>query len=267
MPSISNINKKITSKGNALETSLTKKLRAFYNKNIAPFAGIFPSEVLRQKYDETVRNIIRKAVQDSYLFGTSIVGEQMTAQDPDFELFISGQDINNIQGLTDRLNEDFWQISSRLMNRESEFVQLGDVVKKKPELDVNAAITGITASIIYASMNMAVKSKMPIVTAARVRATASPVSPFIPPPLPPNVSLAPSGEPTFDITLDIPFEISRLGDEGTENKIMFLTKEDAKVDPEICAPLNRNVYAVDDPEIPELPMHPHCRCRLVPVVV
>lgn len=262
MPSISNFNKKITSKGNTLEASLTKKLRVFFNKNIKPFAGIYPPEVLRHAHEEAVRNIIRKAVQDSYLFGTSIVGEQMTAQDPDFELFISGQDINNIQGLTDRLNEDFWQTSNRLMGRESEFVQLPEgKVKKKPELDVNAAITGITTSIIYASMNLAVKSKMPIVTAAR----ASILSP--PPSLPPNVSLSPSGEPTFDIKLDIPFEISRLGEEGFENKIMFLTKEDAKVDPEICAPLNRNVYAVDDPFIPELPMHPHCRCRLVPVVV
>lgn len=199
--------------------------------------------------------MIRKAVQDAYLFGTEIVGEHIAVQDPDFELFISGTDINNIQGLTDRLNEDFWQTSSRLLNRESEFVQVQGVVKKKPELDVNAAITGITASIIFTSMNLAVRSKL----------TALP-PPSPPPSLPPNVSLAPSGEPTFDIDINVPFEIRRLGEEGTKNRIMFLTKEDSKVDPEICAPLNRNVYDVDDPFTPEPPLHRYCRCRMVPVI-
>jgi len=52
-----------------------------------------------------------------------------------------------------------------------------------------------------------------------------------------------------------------------QGKIMFLTQEDAAVDPEICEPLNRTVYEVGvDFDIPEPPLHNHCRCRMVPII-
>jgi len=49
-------------------------------------------------------------------------------------------------------------------------------------------------------------------------------------------------------------------------RFIFLTQEDAKVDPEICEPLNRTVYDSDDPDIPSPPLHRHCRCRLIPLM-
>ena len=53
-----------------------------------------------------------------------------------------------------------------------------------------------------------------------------------------------------------------------EGQVMFLTREDALVDPEICEPLNRTIYGANDPDIP-IPIqdtHLHCRCRLVPLI-
>ena len=54
--------------------------------------------------------------------------------------------------------------------------------------------------------------------------------------------------------------------EVIQGKFMFLTQEDDRVDPEICAPLNRTEYDMSDPDIPTPPLHRHCRCILVPIV-
>ena len=64
------------------------------------------------------------------------------------------------------------------------------------------------------------------------------------------------------------FEQARLLESTTiiSVRFLFLTKEDADVDPIICAPLNRTVYDMNDPDIPELPLHRHCRCKLIPLV-
>jgi len=49
-------------------------------------------------------------------------------------------------------------------------------------------------------------------------------------------------------------------------RFMFLTQEDAQVDPEICEPLNRTIYDMNDLDIPTPPLHRHCRCRLIPLL-
>jgi len=64
------------------------------------------------------------------------------------------------------------------------------------------------------------------------------------------------------------FEAARLLESTTiiTGRFMFLTQEDAIVDPEICAPLNRTVYDMNDLDIPTPPLHRHCRCRLIPLL-
>lgn len=43
---------------------------------------------------------------------------------------------------------------------------------------------------------------------------------------------------------------------------VFKTKNDLDVDPIICRPLEGLEFELDDPAIPELPLHIHCRCSL-----
>jgi len=64
------------------------------------------------------------------------------------------------------------------------------------------------------------------------------------------------------------FEAARLLESTTviTGRFMFLTQEDALVDPNICDPLNRTVYDMNDPDIPTPPLHRHCRCRLIPLL-
>ena len=64
------------------------------------------------------------------------------------------------------------------------------------------------------------------------------------------------------------FEAARLLESTTviTVRFLFLTREDADVDPIMCAPLNRTAYDMNDPDIPELPLHRHCRCRLIPLL-
>ena len=64
------------------------------------------------------------------------------------------------------------------------------------------------------------------------------------------------------------FEAARIRESTTiiSAKFLFLTREDADVDPIICAPLNRTVYDMWDPDIPQLPLYRHCRCKLIPLI-
>ena len=60
--------------------------------------------------------------------------------------------------------------------------------------------------------------------------------------------------------------------ETITGQVRFTTGGDSLVCPNICLPLDGNVYDVDDPDIPN-PQDPssdnfthfHCRCKLVPI--
>ena len=229
-------NRVITNKLDRLERSLKKKLVTFYNSKIR--GSVIPVELLKQKYNQQVRDIIRKTTEESYLIGTDTVGNQVLNQDKEFQLFISATDLNNIQGLTERLSNDFWNTAQRLQDREFTVTPEGE--KKKP-FDATAALTGIAAAVAFSSFNNAVKSKSTQITA-------------IPPPTIPATDES--------LNLDIGFEIRRIG------RVRFTTKHDAKVDPDICAPLDGTEWFVDDPSIitPPDQTHPYCRCTLEPVI-
>ena len=184
--------------------------------------------------------MIRSSVQQAYLFGTGIVTDEFTKINDNFETFISVTDIQNIQQLTDKLNEQFWKTAGRLHRRETEFVVVPDSKQQvvslaagiipRPLYDIAAAIIGFAAYVAYSAFNQAVVSKI-------------------------------------NVTEDqILLGNEQIGiDFGVDTRVMFLTQEDSAVDPEICEPLNRTVYEGDDPTIPEPPLHNHCRCRLIPI--
>ena len=66
------------------------------------------------------------------------------------------QHLNNIQGLTDRLSNDFWNSARRLQDREATVTNEG--VKKVP-FDAVATLTGIAAGLVFSAFNNAILSK------------------------------------------------------------------------------------------------------------
>lgn len=232
-------NRVITNKLDRLERSLKKKLLTFYNSKVK--GSVIPIDILKQKYSQQVRDIIRKTAEESYLIGTDTVGNQVLNTDKEFQLFISATDLNNIQGLTERLSNDFWNTAQRLQDREAAVTPEG---KSKPPYDRIAAMTAIAAGLVFSAFNNAIKSKSTQIT------TTVPVKGIF--------------DPTLDqsISLDIGFEVRPVG------KVRFVTKQDSKVDPDICAPLHGTIWFVDDPSIVTPPddTHPYCRCTLEPVI-
>jgi hypothetical protein len=238
MANLRTTSKAISNKLNELEKRVTSKLNAFYKQKIRPNATLFPIQTLRNKYDAEVKVIIRKAVQDSYLEGTGLVAQQINEKAPDFELFTSVTDINNIQAITNDMADQFWQTTGKLVQRENEFLlQQGELVPK-PSFDAKAALIGIAALVTFGAFNQAVKSKTAVAVAA-----------------------APPQQPFESLEIGIDFEIKEL-----KGRVRFTTQHDAKVDQEICAPLDGREWDANDPDIEVPPLHRFCRCELIPLV-
>lgn len=228
-------NRVITNKLDRLERSLKRKLLAFYNSVVA--GSVIPVDILKQKYNQRVKDIIRKTAQESYFIGTDTVGTQVLRTNEDFQLFISATDLTNISQLTDRLSNDFWNTAQRLQDREAAVTPEG---KPKPALDHIAALTAVAAGLVFSAFNNAIKSK------------ATQISTPTLPDIPTEQSL----------NLDIGFEIRPVG------KVQFVTKRDGKVDKDICLPLDGTIWFVDDPSLitPPEDTHPNCRCILEPIL-
>ena len=162
MTSIRNTNKNITRLLTKIENAVASKLDTFYRKKIKPQARLFPVEAFREKYEQQVKTIIRKAIQESYLTGTNIVTDKISEKNKDFVPFISVTDITNIQSLTEKMNNQFWTTTEKLVRREQEFI-LDNATKelqKKNSFDDKAAMIGLGALFAYSGFNAAILSKM-----------------------------------------------------------------------------------------------------------
>ena len=250
MTSIRNTNKNITKRLSRIENALKSKLNSFYKQKIKPLSDL-PIESIKQRYETHVKNLIRKTIQDAYLTGTDIVSEKITDKNKDFTLFISVTDIQNIQSLTEKMSNQFWTTTGKLVQREQTFeknLATQEFIKKQ-SFDDEAAMIGLSALFAYSGFNAAVLSKM------QNTINLLPVQPIA------------QTIPT-SLDLEIGFELEQLDPFNLplEGQVIYLTQEDALVDQEICEPLNRTVYDVTDPDIPMPPLHRHCRCRLIPLV-
>jgi len=227
-----------------LERKYAIILNQFVNQNITPKMELIPADSLRRQYEAQIKSKIRAMVEEAYLEGNQQVGREIQRVMPMFDLFTSRTDSANIQQKTDELNNEFWATITWITGRRNEFVVKQATktkeaeLEKKPEFDQKAAMIGLATGIAFGSFNKAIKSKTQIVKTLAPQFTQG---------------ITPSAVITF----------RRL-----DAKVMFLTREDPDVDPQICAPLNRTVYDVGDPSIPEpiKDTHKHCRCQLVPLV-
>jgi len=250
--SISKINKDISKRLDRLEKRLSKQFVKFYNEYIS--YSPLGLETIKQQQGQTIANLIRKAIQDAYLEGNDIVGDAMTSQDPNFQLFISKTDINDITQLSNKLTSQFWDAAFRLKNRESTVDP--ETGESKKNFSKQAALTAIASMTVYNAFNTSAISKTNQVTKVS-----------IPPSQPPTTTVSDNRQ--FNIEFEIPYQVVQLkGGVPVKGRVRFTTRHDADVDPKICDPLDGMEWEVDDPDIviPIEDTHPHCRCRLIPII-
>ena len=58
---------------------------------------------------------------------------------------------------------------------------------------------------------------------------------------------------------------SKAAEVGTQLKLKFITREDC-IDSKICLPLNNRIFDIGTVPF-EIPLHKHCHCKLIPVLV
>jgi len=224
-----------------------------------------PAEIFQNndKLKFTIYGIHRKKVNDAYMVGLAAVEEIIRKKIPNFELFPSVTDIETIADLTSILIPKFWITVTDLLSRENQIRQQNITNEDKKQKDSKAALTRFSAFLIYTAYNKAVNSKLNNILPGRTLSSVTS-----------NATRAGSSFTDFDPfapdqSIDDAFgSLSVLDDLQTmldNMQEMFLTKEDQDVDPAICEPLNRAVFGIDDGDKPDPPLHPNCRCILVPV--
>ena len=161
-------NKEITVKLTRQEVTLKKKLHSFYLRSIKNEGA--PTESLRKLYENQIKAVIRKAVEDSYFTGSDLIEKEVKAIDPRKIFFVSGEDIQNIQDITEQMNEVFWTTTNKLHMRESEFIlTLDKELLKKRQFDTEAAYIAIAALMVFKGFNTSVISKTRQVVNQNVR--------------------------------------------------------------------------------------------------
>ena len=210
------------------------------------------------KLQYSIYGLIRKKVQQGYEIGLEAVESNIKKRIPTFELFMSGNDITQIQDLTTPMINSFWLSVTKILQRESRIRQQKITLEDKKSLNSDAAILKFSSFVVYSGYNTAIDRKpnnilpLPLHTGQGERA-ASTFTDFNP--------LTDTVDEAFG-ELSILDNLQTVLDNMQE---MFLTKEDQDVDPAMCEPLNRAVFGIDDADKPEPPLHPNCRCILVPV--
>ena len=160
---------------------------------------------------------------------------QINTKDTLSEISILVKDFDNINAICNEQQEQFWKSIGRIKWREVEI--------QKPELALEASLIGYSAWVTYHSFNKAVMSKMQDVM------TLNQDNPN------PNKIAARTNK-------------SIIAEEfrNFAGRVVFTTMHDAKVDPEICAPLDGEIFEANASGTPIPPLHNFCRCRLVPVI-
>jgi len=142
--------------------------------------------------------------------------------------------MDNIAQLVNTHSDYFWQTAKKLKDRQILVdTEKSRIAAVKNPFDVLAAMVGNAANAVFKAFNVGIRSKLSEVK---------------------NVIL-----PSADDEFERP-DIQR------STKVKFMTAQDNRVDPVFCLPLSNNEYDTDDPQLPEPPLHLHCRCRLVPVI-
>lgn len=233
---------------NNRENELSERLINFHSKNIKPYYTILPATSLQRYNEKKIRALIRRAVQESYLAGLEIVGHARKNMD----IFISSTDIQNIQNISKEMEFEYWKTTDKLVSRATEYVVNKDSLQLKNQFDTDAALRGVSAFLSWRSYNRGLISKMQEIS---IKQSAG------------AKRLAKSRITKIQITR---FEGPITEEEA--NWVRWETMEDSIVcTPQTnswhpCSIHDQEIFNVHDPDLPEMPWHRWCRCRLVPLV-
>ena len=239
------------------EKDLSKKLLAFYDR-MAEIAVPIDYFRFNEQMNNELNSVVRRAVQDGYLLGHQAIEASLKKRVPNYQLFITETDIAQIKSITKFGMDQLWLIFGKLLSRNAagETVQKGDKVTQKPAFKAEAQISALAELILFSGYNNSIGAKINNINGQRIRARQSGKASGL------GDIFRAIGSTIQDAFSDL-FGINDV--QELQAQEIFLTKEDDKVDPEICEPLARQVFDVNDTDKPIPPLHRFCRCVLVPV--
>jgi|SRR6187431_2380616 len=154
MPTVQQISNQVNRKFIGLERQLKRILLAFYNKYIRGSQA--PIELLRQKYELQLRQIVAKAVSESWLYSLEILKLETGIDTP-----MTEKDLQGMLRVAERMTNEFWETAGKNLRRETEFQfdPKTHKLEEKQEFVTGAAMLGIGSFILYLAFNEGMKSK------------------------------------------------------------------------------------------------------------
>jgi SPP1 gp7 family putative phage head morphogenesis protein len=285
-----------------IETALTRTYARIFI-NLIRESTNYPTNIqsIRLQYEQLVYDVSRTAIQLTYQLGVEYV-----AKNEQTDPYLTHEDINTIETLTDETVESFWRKVSVDANRKIENSQLKAANQPlKPDLKIISFLELASVNAMSAALSRATISKLQQLKLSRNLFQINPP--------PTNIKTASSTKTTLEesdiedkdddedkieSTILAQLNLQKAGilhsalllgtimeqarAKGITNTkgalqakrlIVWITRKDERVCPQ-CAPLHGRVFEVDDPFLPSpgvmgpgMPTHNRCRCRTLEIMV
>jgi len=232
---------------------LQRRLLSFFQTNILTPSKKqqLPIEFFIQRYNAVLEDLIRFYVEKIYNISltrlSNVINKRIKIKKANrrsfaaasihfgkkLQIFTSLLDVENIKRITENMVNQFWKTAGRLVNRLTSFFTnpKTGLIENKKQYDTVANMKGLANQLATGTLNKATVSKLKQLADERILGGA-------------------------------------LGIEGVDEgtKLIFVTAMDDRVDCVFCKPLENKVFDVDDPDLPDPPLHIYCRCELEPYI-
>ena len=193
---------------------------------------------------------IRGAVARSYFKGIDIVRQHIQRRVPEFEVFPTSTDLQNMTRGSVMAQGHFWYNVAKLFDNAHRIDPDGSAHKR---YDPVSSMQDVAIKTVYGSYSSAIKSKYPNALGLLTKTT--------------NINNSPGNSRTA-VTLGGITDI--LGFTRTMILLEWTTAGDTKVCntgtlPYDCRSQEGKQWDPNDPELPEMPAHNFCRCFWTPV--
>ena len=152
MPTVNQSSNKVSRQFGPQERKLKQELEKFYRKRIKNSNA--PIQVIRQKYNEEIEQIVRNHVQSSWVFAHEIMKDRTGAN-----VWLTTTDIEGIEETTKTMTDQFWITSAKNIEQEQKLVINNGKLEEAEPFDLGAAMTGLSLLMLYLSFNHSMLSK------------------------------------------------------------------------------------------------------------